>query len=169
MFLTHSLNAALPPARRDLHYRRNGTLNGAGSAVLHAASGIAHLPAGVVLWHLRAPLAVAYARRTAARRARNDLAESSPATALPCTACRMDRGALRRIVASRRGGVEPILTRDAGGGAWCSLVFWLIAAYIRRALRLRPSSLGTILLSPFVVTLSSRPAAVWPDELPASR
>lgn len=43
VLLTHSLNAVLPPARRDLHYRRNGALNGAGPAVLHAAGGIAHL------------------------------------------------------------------------------------------------------------------------------
>ena len=40
VLLTHSLNAVLPSARRDLHYRRNGALNGAGSAVLHAAAGI---------------------------------------------------------------------------------------------------------------------------------
>ena len=43
VLLTHSLNAVLPPARRDLHYRRNGALNGAGPAVLHAAAGIARL------------------------------------------------------------------------------------------------------------------------------
>ena len=43
VLLTHSLNAVLPPARRDLHYRRNGALNGAGPAVLHAADGIARL------------------------------------------------------------------------------------------------------------------------------
>ena len=43
VLLTHSLNAVLPPARRDLHYRRNGALNGAGPAVLHAADGIVHL------------------------------------------------------------------------------------------------------------------------------
>ena len=43
VLLTHSLNAVLPPARRHLHYRRNGALNGAGPAVLHAADGIARL------------------------------------------------------------------------------------------------------------------------------
>ena len=43
MLLTHALNAVLPPARRDLHYRRNGALNGAGPAVLHAAASIARL------------------------------------------------------------------------------------------------------------------------------
>ena len=43
VLLTHSLNTVLPPARRDLHYRRNGALNGAGPAVLHAADGIARL------------------------------------------------------------------------------------------------------------------------------
>ena len=41
VLLTPALNAVLPPARRDLHYRRNGALNGAGPAVLHAAGGIA--------------------------------------------------------------------------------------------------------------------------------
>ena len=43
VLLPHSLNAVLPPARRDLRCRRNGALNGAGPVVLHAADGIARL------------------------------------------------------------------------------------------------------------------------------
>lgn len=42
VLLAHSLNAVLPPARRNLQYRRNGALNG-GPTVLHAADGIARL------------------------------------------------------------------------------------------------------------------------------
>lgn len=43
VLLTHSLNAVLPPTRRDLHYRRNEALNDADPAVLHVADGIARL------------------------------------------------------------------------------------------------------------------------------
>ena len=43
VLLTHSLNAVLPPTRRDFRYRRNGALNGAGTAVLYAAAGLVTL------------------------------------------------------------------------------------------------------------------------------